>query len=42
MTPTIPTSPATLADIARLRLELRRAAKSRLVAQNGTYSRQYA
>jgi hypothetical protein len=42
MTPTDPTPPLTLADIAQQRLELRRAAKARVVAQNATYSAQYA
>jgi len=42
MTPTNPTQSLTLADIARQRLELRRAAKARVVAQSAYYSRTYA
>ena len=42
MTPTTPTPPLTLADIARQRLELRRAAKARLVATQAQYTRTYA
>jgi hypothetical protein len=42
MTPANLTPPLTLADIAQLRLELRRAAKTKLVAQNAQYTGQYA
>jgi hypothetical protein len=42
MTPTNTTPPLTLADIAQLRLEMRRAAKAKLVAQNAQYTGHYA
>jgi hypothetical protein len=40
MTPTIP--PRTLAQVAQLRLEMRRAAKAKIVAQSAVYTRHYA
>lgn len=42
MTPTTSTPPLTLADIARQRLEMRRAAKAQVVAQSAYYSGHYA
>jgi hypothetical protein len=42
MTPTTSTPPLTLADVARQRLELRRAAKAKLVATQPQYTRFYA
>ncbi len=42
MTPTPTPQPLTKTDIARIRLDLRRAAKARVVAQDAHYSGQYA